>query len=449
MGWFIFPGQPMKKMLLSIVAAVLLIPIVLVLIKPMLSPQIFGFRAPDPNYEGVLGATRREWDQALGQAKTADERRHVAERSLELAETQLETVDGLTALCWTVSNAPSTEPGKRALAILKDGRLAQAEPSELVRALDANRPRPSTRSTPLAPLVLDLVIQKPDYPHADWLLTWVCTNYFGDESQESSHTFAKAADLIAERFADSPEITNFCECLGTIRSSPPWPWKYEKHLRTILDKNPHRRVRVAAQLALASAIQSAGETRQDEAEKQFQQFVTDFDGRTQDAVEEMLLSRAKVEVLNIQARGLGKPAPEIEGEDLDGRSMKLSDFRGKVVLVSFWATWCAPCMKLVPHERSLVTRFKDKPFTIVGVNGDNGAEGLRKAKEMDITWRSFKDQPASEKAISAEWGVSAWPTLYLIDHKGIIRQRWNSPDTEVLDREIGKLVEAAVARPVN
>jgi hypothetical protein len=69
---------------------------------------------------------------------------------------------------------------------------------------------------------------------------------------------------------------------------------------------------------------------------------------------------------------------------------------------------------------------------------------LRKAKETEIIWRSFKDQRAGEKAISVEWGVWGWPTLYLIDHKGIIRQRWNSPDTEVLDRKISKLVEEAL-----
>jgi thiol-disulfide isomerase/thioredoxin len=448
----------MKKRLLMIIAAVLLIPIVLVLVKPLLPPHIFGFHAADPKYQGEFGAMRREWDQAqsayseaLGKAKTPDERQRVraesepnlelfAERSLKLAETQPDTLAGVTALCWVVGNAPTTEPGKKALAILKDGGLAHADPNALAQALDANR---HARRTPLAPLVLDLVMQKPDNPQAARLLTWVCTNYFGDNSPEDAPIFAEAAKLIVDQFADSPDITNFCECLG-FGGSPPWAWKYEKHMRTILDKNQHRRVRVAAQFALASAIQSKGETRQDEAEKLYQQFVTDFDGRAQDPVEEALLGRAKGEVMNIRARGLGKPAPEMAGEDLDGLPMKLSDFRGKVVLISFWATSCAPCMKLVPHERSLATRFKDKPFAIVGVNGDNGPEGLRKAKETEITWRSFKDQRVGETVISVEWGVSGWPTLYLIDHKGIIRQRWNSPDTEVLDREISKLVEAAV-----
>ena len=51
-------------------------------------------------------------------------------------------------------------------------------------------------------------------------------------------------------------------------------------------------------------------------------------------------------------------APEIEGESVDGRTLKLSDYRGKVVVLSFWASWCGPCMDLVPDERTLVNRLE-------------------------------------------------------------------------------------------
>ena len=51
--------------------------------------------------------------------------------------------------------------------------------------------------------------------------------------------------------------------------------------------------------------------------------------------------------------------------------MKLSEYRGKAVLLSFWATWCGPCMRMIPHERDLGKRLEGKPFAIVGVNGDD------------------------------------------------------------------------------
>ena len=83
---------------------------------------------------------------------------------------------------------------------------------------------------------------------------------------------------------------------------------------------------------------------------------------------------------------------------------KLSDYRGKVVMIAFWATWCSPCMKLIPHERELVTRLADKPFAIVGVNGDVDAQRIAQAVDThEITWRSFHDERPGNHSISEEW----------------------------------------------
>ncbi|MEJ7638157.1 MAG: TlpA disulfide reductase family protein [Singulisphaera sp.] len=278
------------------------------------------------------------------------------------------------------------------------------------------------KPSPLAPLVLNLVKQELDHPQSARLLTWVCANYYGDESPEEPRIFAEAADLLVDRFAASPGIQNFCESLGSGSGSPPWAGRYEKHLRTILDENQDRFVRCTALFALASVIQAAGEARQDEAEGLYQRLVKEFEGHDDPSTRDVVgtfVGRAKAEAAGIRARGLGKPAPEIEGEDLDGRPMTLSDFRGNVVLVSFWATWCGPCMELIPHERALLARLKDKPFAIVGVNGDVEPEALSKAlKETVIPWRSFQNKRADKEAISVEWRVFGWPTLYLIDHRG-------------------------------
>ena len=63
-------------------------------------------------------------------------------------------------------------------------------------------------------------------------------------------------------------------------------------------------------------------------------------------------------------------APDIEGDDFDGTRFKLSDYRGKVVAVSFWASWCKPCRELIPHERAIVERFQGRNFVLLGVNID-------------------------------------------------------------------------------
>jgi uncharacterized protein (TIGR03067 family) len=397
--------------------------------------------------------------EAMQKAETAEEHRQIkaeiapkpavfAEHYLRLAEANPDEFVGLIALCWCVLNAPASQSGVRALAILQAERAVRADLSELNRAIQAAETPYSKRSKSLASTVFASVKRQLDHRNAAQLLTWICTNCIREESPEAPSAFTDAADLIVGQFPDSPDIFNFCECFGRGGSSPMWADKFEKHLRTILDQNTHRMVRIRASFALAAIAQSAGEARQREAEGLYQKLLADFKEQPKDnadGVEPELLRRAEIEIEEIRSRGLGKPVPELIGEDLAGRPMRLSDFRGKVVLLSFWATWCGPCMRMIPYEKALVKRLQDKPFAVVGVNGDEEAEELRKGIEKyEITWRSFKNEQADKTVISDEWNISGWPTVYLIDHRGTIRKRWiDSVSPEVLDREIDLLVAGA------
>ncbi len=103
---------------------------------------------------------------------------------------------------------------------------------------------------------------------------------------------------------------------------------------------------------------------------------------------------------------------------------------------------------MYPHERSLVKKMEGKPFALVGVNSDRDRAALKKVLEKEnITWRSFWNGGGSEGPISTRWAVRAWPTLYLIDHKGVIRKKWvGNPGGKVMDQEIDRLVQEAQAR---
>ncbi len=101
---------------------------------------------------------------------------------------------------------------------------------------------------------------------------------------------------------------------------------------------------------------------------------------------------------------------------------------------------------MFPHERSLVKQMSDKPFALVGVNSDKDRDALKPILEKEqITWRSFwNGDKGTQGPISSEWGVRGWPTLYLIDHKGVIRHKWlGSPGEKIMDEAIEKLVKEA------
>ena len=354
--------------------------------------------------------------------------RRLVERCLDLARREPGSIAGLIALKMVACRSPKTEEGRKAAELLVK-QAASADLGVLAKSLPfpVNVSEEPVHS--VVPIILERVKKNPAHPQAPQLLASVVCGSADPEAVKPPAEFIEAADLIVKRYADSPHIRNFCELHGCR-----WAGPFEKHLRTILDRNQHRDVRAAASFALAYVVQEAGESRQGEAEKLYEEFIKTFDGKEEyffANIEKDWNRRANDELAVL--RLLGKPAPEIDGVGLDGRGMKLSDYRGKVVLLSFWATWCGPCMQMVPHERTMVQRLDGKPFAIVGVNGDFDQKAAKAAAaDHGMTWRSFQNKSGGE-SISLAWHVWGWPTFYLIDQKGIIRKRWVGTRPEELN----------------
>ncbi len=109
---------------------------------------------------------------------------------------------------------------------------------------------------------------------------------------------------------------------------------------------------------------------------------------------------------------------------------------------------------MIPHERSLVEKWKNRPFALIGVNSDgtDTEDGKKKYDELKakegVTWRSFRNE-STDPPISDVWRVQGWPTLYYIDHEGVIRHKDVREEAEmekVLEEMIVKAEAAAKAK---
>jgi peroxiredoxin len=110
-------------------------------------------------------------------------------------------------------------------------------------------------------------------------------------------------------------------------------------------------------------------------------------------------------------------APEFELKDADGKTVRLSDYKGKVVLLDFWATWCGPCKIEIPWFIDFERKYKDQGFSVVGVSMDEEGWTVIKpfVSELAINYRILQ---GNDSTADLYGGVNALPTTFLIDREG-------------------------------
>jgi len=99
---------------------------------------------------------------------------------------------------------------------------------------------------------------------------------------------------------------------------------------------------------------------------------------------------------------------------------------------------------MYPHERSLVARLKDKPFALIGVNSDPKDKVVDALKRENITWRSWFDGGKTGGPIAQQYGVTSWPTIYVLDTKGVIR--YKNVRGEQMDEAVDALLKELAAQ---
>ena len=142
---------------------------------------------------------------------------------------------------------------------------------------------------------------------------------------------------------------------------------------------------------------------------------------------------------------VGKPAPDFQVKDLSGEELSLKKFRGQVVLLDFWATWCPPCVAEIPNVKRTYEKYKDQKFQIIGISLDRSKPPLDAFIEKEgLTWPQYYDNVGK---IANMYQVNAIPSTFLIDGEGVIRKThlhgWS------LETAVSALVKENLAKPAD
>ena len=299
---------------------------------------------------------------------------------------------------------------------------------------------------------LSVVSDRPKETAAIDALLWLTRRGLSPESSEAWKVLVRE-HLTSDRLVPA--------CMATRRDVVSNTVLAERFLREVIAQTPHREVRGHATFALANFLNFQAEALEQyesnprdswipkmtpenraavlarrpddllrEAEELYETVAARF-AELRDHRNRPLGELARGELYEMHHLGIEKAttgiertlAPDINGEDADGRSFRLSDYRGKVVVLTFSGNWCGPCRSMYPEERELVTAFKDKPFALLSVNTDKARETLKKSITTgEVTWRCWWDgQPGGK--ICTSWGVDVFPTIYVLDHRGAIRYK--------------------------
>ena len=249
----------------------------------------------------------------------------------------------------------------------------------------------------------------------------------------------EAVDMIVKDHSKNPKMISV---LGFISSTPDGASILEK----IATKTDDRNLAGLAWYAITENLQKeAGDVGPKQAEELNKRTEMIYEKLAKDYADVSMGrgtigSTIKAALFELQNLSVGKVAPEVLCLNIDGdKEDKLSNYKGKVVVLDIWATWCGPCKAMIPHEREMNEKLKGKPFAFISISGDDTKETLTSFLEKEkMPWVHWF---ADRKGILKDWNIRFYPTMYILDHKGVIRAK--GLRGEELEKKVNELVVEA------
>ncbi len=137
----------------------------------------------------------------------------------------------------------------------------------------------------------------------------------------------------------------------------------------------------------------------------------------------------------------GQPAPPLQGTTMSGERVSLATYRGQVLVVDFFATWCGPCKEVVPHLVSLKEKYGRQGAQILGLAVDDTPKALR---EFISAKRINYPVAQSNEDLETEYGIRSLPTLFVINKKGVVVGRFQGISEQTL-RQVDELIKKSLA----